>query len=88
MLPPRTGRASGLYQTCSAVTGAGNRTARAKCNLVHRFNLVELAMRAGRKVIDKIVDGLKFHSWRVGPIISKRPADARFEGLVQGCEQA
>ena len=25
-------------------------------------NLVGLAMRAGRKVIDKIVDGLKFHS--------------------------
>jgi hypothetical protein len=27
--------------------------------------LVGLAMRAGRKVIDNIVDGLKFHSWRV-----------------------
>jgi hypothetical protein len=26
------------------------------------LNLVGLAMRAGRKVIDKIVDGLKFHS--------------------------
>jgi len=25
------------------------------------LNLVGLAMRAGRKVIDKIVDGLKFH---------------------------
>lgn len=26
------------------------------------LNLVGIAMRAGRKVIDKIVDGLKFHS--------------------------
>jgi hypothetical protein len=26
------------------------------------LNLVGLAMRAGRKVIDKIVDALKFHS--------------------------
>jgi hypothetical protein len=26
------------------------------------LNLVGLAMRAGRKVIDKIVDGLEFHS--------------------------
>jgi hypothetical protein len=26
------------------------------------LNLVGLAMRAERKVIDKIVDGLKFHS--------------------------
>lgn len=26
------------------------------------LKLVGLAMRAGRKVIDKIVDGLKFHS--------------------------
>ena len=26
------------------------------------LNLVGLAVRAGRKVIDKIVDGLKFHS--------------------------
>jgi hypothetical protein len=26
------------------------------------FNLVGIAMRADRKVIDKIVDGLKFHS--------------------------
>jgi hypothetical protein len=26
------------------------------------INLVGLAMRAERKVIDKIVDGLKFHS--------------------------
>jgi hypothetical protein len=31
------------------------------------FNLVGLAMRAERKVIDKIVDGLKFHGLRVGP---------------------
>jgi hypothetical protein len=29
------------------------------------LNLVGLAMRAKRKVIDKIVDGLKFHSYRV-----------------------
>jgi hypothetical protein len=28
----------------------------------HELNLVGLAMRAERKVIDKIVDGLKFHS--------------------------
>jgi hypothetical protein len=27
-----------------------------------QLNLVGLAMRAERKVIDKIVDGLKFHS--------------------------
>src|ERR1700719_490091 len=27
------------------------------------LNLVGLAMRAERKVIDKIVDGLKFHGW-------------------------
>jgi hypothetical protein len=27
------------------------------------LNLVGIAMRAERKVIDKIVDGLKFHSW-------------------------
>jgi hypothetical protein len=27
------------------------------------LNLVGLAMRAERKAIDKIVDGLKFHSW-------------------------
>jgi hypothetical protein len=27
------------------------------------LNLVGLAMRAKRKVIDKIVDGLKFHVW-------------------------
>ena len=27
-----------------------------------KLNLVGLAMRAERKVIDKIVDGLKFHS--------------------------
>jgi Protein of unknown function (DUF2000) len=50
------------------------------------LNLVGIAMRAGRKVIDKIVDGLKFHGWRVVRQI-KRPADARFEGLVQGCER-
>jgi hypothetical protein len=37
------------------------------------------ADRAERKVIDKIVDGLKFHSGRVGPINSKRLADVRFE---------
>jgi hypothetical protein len=29
---------------------------------VIQLNLVGLAMRAERKVIDKIVDGLKFHS--------------------------
>jgi uncharacterized hydantoinase/oxoprolinase family protein len=75
------------YQMCSAVSSAGSRTVCAKCNLVHRFNLVEIAMRAEREVIDKIVDGLKFHSWRVGPINSRRPADVRFEGLMQGCEQ-
>jgi hypothetical protein len=45
-------------------------------------------MRAERKVIDKIIDRLKFHSWRVEPIDSKRPADVRFEGRMQGCEQA
>jgi hypothetical protein len=27
------------------------------------LNLVGIAMRAERKVIDKVVDGLKFHSW-------------------------
>ena len=31
------------------------------------LNLVGLAMRAERKVIDKIVDGLKFHSWKRVP---------------------
>jgi hypothetical protein len=41
---------------CSAVSSAGNRTVRAKCNLVG------IAMRAERKVIDKIIDRLKFHS--------------------------
>jgi hypothetical protein len=33
------------------------------------LNLAGLAMRAERKVIDKIVDGLKFHSW---PIVLMR----------------
>jgi len=37
----------------------------AKCNLV-QIQLVAIAMRAERKVIDKIVDGLKFRNWRLG----------------------
>src|SRR3954465_6765193 len=41
------------------------------------LNLVGLAMRAERKVIDKIVDGLKFHSRGRLPK-SERPADLRF----------
>ena len=34
----------------------------ADCHLPPELDLVGLAMRAERKVIDKIVDGLKFHS--------------------------
>ena len=38
-------------------------TARAVSAVIRaELNLVGLAMRAERKVIDKIVDGLKFHS--------------------------
>ena len=33
-----------------------------QCVIRAKLNLVGLAMRAERKVIDKIVDGLKFHS--------------------------
>jgi hypothetical protein len=47
------------------------------------LHLIGIAMRAERKVIDKIVDGLKFDSQRVGPINSKRPADARVEGFCK-----
>jgi hypothetical protein len=42
----------------------GNRPV-ARAVIRAELNLVGIAMRAGRKVIDKIVDGLKFHSWRV-----------------------
>ncbi len=40
---------------------AANRDA-VKAVIRAELNLVGLAMRAERKVIDKIVDGLKFHS--------------------------
>ena len=40
---------------------AANREA-ARAVIPAELNLVGLAMRAERKVIDKIVDGLKFHS--------------------------
>ena len=38
------------------------------------LNLVGLAMRAERKVIDKIVDGLKFHSCRISLTFPTRVA--------------
>jgi hypothetical protein len=41
---------------------AANREAAVKAVIRADLNLVGLAMRAERKVIDKIVDGLKFHS--------------------------
>jgi hypothetical protein len=36
------------------------------------LDLVALAMRAERKVIDKIVDGLKFHSWQVPRVTDRQ----------------
>jgi hypothetical protein len=45
-----------LLGACRGALGATPAVIRAE------LNLVGLAMRAERKVIDKIVDGLKFHS--------------------------
>ena len=51
------------------------------------LNLVGLAMRAERKVIDKIVDGLEV-SQLGGPTNSERKADVRFEACAVGRRMA